>query len=159
MPQAEPAASPPIRGPLGLRLAWLAALSFASGFPFGLVNETLPVYLRTHGASLVDIGLVSALSFPWTFKFVWSPLVDRLGTRRQWIAACLAGLTLLTLLFSRVDYETLMQPAWHPLGGQLGGAAALVSRPFWIALLLMVFLSATQDIAIDAYTIEATTTS
>ena len=39
-----------------------------SGFPFGLVNETLPVYLRTHGASLVDIGLVSAVSFPWTFK-------------------------------------------------------------------------------------------
>jgi PAT family beta-lactamase induction signal transducer AmpG len=159
LPQAEPTAPPAIKGPLRLRLAWLAALSFASGFPFGLVNETLPVYLRTHGASLVDIGLVSAVSFPWTFKFVWSPLVDRLGTRRQWIAACLAGLTLLTLLFSRVDYGTLMQPAWHPPGSQLGSVAALVSRPFWIALLLMVFLSATQDIAIDAYTIEATTTS
>jgi stearoyl-CoA desaturase (delta-9 desaturase) len=63
-------------------VAWLAALSFASGFPFGLVNETLPVYLRTHGAGLVEVGLVSAVSFPWTFKFVWSPLVDRLGTTR-----------------------------------------------------------------------------
>ena len=158
MPQADHSAPPVVQGPLRTRLAWLAALSFASGFPFGLVNETIPVFLRTHGASLVDIGLVSALSFPWTFKFLWSPLVDRMGTRRQWIAACLAGLTLLTLVFSRMDYETLMQPAWHPLG-ELGRAAALLSRPFWIALLLMVFLSATQDIAIDAYTIEATTTS
>jgi MFS transporter, PAT family, beta-lactamase induction signal transducer AmpG len=158
LPQADSSAPPFVAGPLRTRLAWLAALSFASGFPFGLVNETLPVFLRSHGASLVDIGLVSAVSFPWTFKFVWSPLVDRMGTRRQWIAACLAGLTLLTLVFSRLDYDTLMQPAWHPLG-ELGRAAALLSRPFWIALLLMVFLSATQDIAIDAYTIEATTTS
>ncbi|MDQ3207218.1 MAG: arabinose ABC transporter permease, partial [Gemmatimonadota bacterium] len=73
--------------PLRARLAWLAALSFASGFPFGLVNETLPVYLRTHGAGLVEIGLISAVSFPWTFKFLWAPLVDRLGSRRQWIVA------------------------------------------------------------------------
>ncbi len=125
--------------PLARRLAWLAALSFASGFPFGLVNETLPVYLRTHGAGLVEIGLVSAVSFPWTFKFVWSPLVDRLGTRRQWILACLAGLTALTLVLGRADI------------GSLAGF-------FWLLLLAMVTLSATQDIAIDAYTIETTTT-
>ncbi len=87
-----------VDAPLRARLTWLAALSFASGFPFGLVNETLPVYLRTHGAGLVEIGLISALSFPWTFKFVWAPLVDRLGSRRQWIVGCLAGLTLLTLI-------------------------------------------------------------
>lgn len=124
---------------LRARLAWLAALSFASGFPFGLVNETLPVYLRTHGAGLVEIGLISAVSFPWTFKFVWAPLVDRLGSRRQWIVGCLAGLTLLTVLLGVLELGEL-------------------ARWFWLLLVVMVTLSATQDVAIDAYTIEATTT-
>jgi PAT family beta-lactamase induction signal transducer AmpG len=122
-----------------VRLAWLAALSFASGFPFGLVNETLPVYLRTRGAGLVEIGLISAVSFPWTFKFVWAPLVDRLGTRRQWIVGCLAGLTLLTVILGVLELGEL-------------------ARWFWLLLVVMVTLSATQDVAIDAYTIEATST-
>ncbi len=139
MPPAERETAAGVAAPLPVRLTWLAALSFASGFPFGLVNETLPVYLRTHGAGLVEIGLVSAASFPWTFKFLWSPLVDRLGTRRQWIAACMAGLTTLTLVLAWVDLAHL-------------------ARWFWILLVAMVTLSATQDIAIDAYTIEATST-
>ena len=134
--QAEPAG---VNAPLRVRLVWLAALSFASGFPFGLVNETLPVYLRTHGAGLVEIGLISAVSFPWTFKFIWAPLVDRIGSRRQWIVCCLAGLTLLTLVLGTMELSEL-------------------ARWFWLILVLMVTLSATQDIAIDAYTIEATTT-
>jgi PAT family beta-lactamase induction signal transducer AmpG len=127
------------RSRLAVRLTWLGALSFASGCPFGLVNETLPIYLRTHGSGLVEVGLVSAASFPWTFKFLWAPLVDRLGSRRQWIAACMAGLTALTLVLALVDLAHL-------------------ARWFWPLLVLMVTLSATQDIAIDAYTIEATTT-
>jgi len=134
--QAEPAG---VDAPLRVRLVWLAALSFASGFPFGLVNETLPVYLRTHGAGLVEIGLISAVSFPWTFKFIWAPLVDRIGSRRQWIVCCLAGLALLTLVLGTMELSEL-------------------ARWFWLILVLMVTLSATQDIAIDAYTIEATTT-
>ncbi|HET6777872.1 MAG TPA: MFS transporter [Gemmatimonadales bacterium] len=128
-----------VAAPLRVRLTWLAALSFASGFPFGLVNETLPVYLRTHGAGLVEIGLISAVSFPWTFKFVWAPLVDRVGTRRQWIVGCLAGLTLLTVILGVLELGEL-------------------ARWFWLLLVLMVTLSATQDVAIDAYTIEATST-
>jgi MFS transporter, PAT family, beta-lactamase induction signal transducer AmpG len=134
--QEQPAG---VSAPLRTRLAWLAALSFASGFPFGLVNETLPVYLRTHGAGLVEIGLISAVSFPWTFKFIWAPLVDQIGTRRQWIVACLASLTLLTLVLGTMELAQL-------------------ARWFWLILVLMVTLSATQDVAIDAYTIEATTT-
>ena len=138
-PAAEQEAAAGIDAPLRTRLAWLAALSFASGFPFGLVNETLPVYLRTGGAGLVEIGLISAVSFPWTFKFIWAPLVDRVGTRRQWIVTCLGGLTLLTLILGAVELSDL-------------------ARWFWLILILMVTLSATQDVAIDAYTIEATTT-
>ncbi len=125
--------------PLRLRLTWIAVLAFASGFPFGLINETIPIYLRTHGASLVDIGRLAKLSLPWSLKWLWAPLVDRHGTRRQWIAGCLAGLAALTFAFANLD------------AGSFGMA-------FWIVLFGIVFLSATQDVAIDAYTIQSTTT-
>lgn len=125
--------------PLRRRLSWIAALAFASGFPFGLVNETVPIYLRTTGASLVDIGHLAKLSLPWSLKWLWAPLVDRHGTRRRWIVSCLAGLAALTFALSSLDV------------GRLGNA-------FWIILILIVVLSATQDVAIDAYTIQSTTT-
>jgi MFS transporter, PAT family, beta-lactamase induction signal transducer AmpG len=128
-----------VKRPLQARLAWIGALAFASGFPFGLVNEALPVFLRTHGAGLVDIGNVAAITAPWSLKFLWAPLVDRLGTRRQWIAACLAGLAALTLVLGHTDPSHL-------------------GPTFWILAIAIVTLSATQDVAIDAYTIETTTT-
>ena len=114
-------------------------LAFASGFPFGLVNEAIPIYLRTTGASLVDIGHLAKLSLPWSLKWMWAPLVDRHGTRRQWIVSCLAGLAALTLAVGTLDV-TRLGPA------------------FWVVLVLVVVLSATQDVAIDAYTIQSTTT-
>jgi PAT family beta-lactamase induction signal transducer AmpG len=125
--------------PLKLRLSWIAVLAFASGFPFGLVNETIPIYLRTHGASLVEIGQLAKLSLPWSLKWLWAPLVDRHGSRRQWISACLAGIAVLTIAAGTLDVRTL-------------------GLEFWIILFTMVFLSATQDVAIDAYTIQSTTT-
>jgi len=134
-----PPAEPALTSPLRRRLTWIAALAFASGFPFGLINETVPIYLRTTGASLVDIGHLAKLSLPWSLKWLWAPLVDRHGKRRTWIVSCLAGLGALTLALGSVDVT------------QLGNA-------FWIVLLLIVVLSATQDVAIDAYTIQSTTT-
>ncbi|HEY3011650.1 MAG TPA: MFS transporter, partial [Gemmatimonadales bacterium] len=130
---------PAFAAPRRVRLAWIAALAFASGFPFGLVNETIPIYLRTHGASLVDIGHLAKLSLPWSLKWLWAPLVDRHGTRRRWITTCLAGLAVLTLALGHLD-------------------AARLGSGFWFILVLIVFLSATQDVAIDAYTIQSTTT-
>lgn len=124
---------------LRVRLTWIAALAFASGFPFGLVNETVPIYLRTHGASLMDIGHLAKLGLPWSLKWLWAPLVDRHGTRRQWIATCLAGLAALTFALGTLDPGRL-------------------SPGLWIVLVLIVLLSATQDVAIDAYTIQSTTT-
>ena len=117
--------------------AWIAALAFASGFPFGLINEALPVYLRSGGANLVDVGLVTAATFPWTFKFLWAPVLDHVGTRKQWIAACLILLAIVIPLIARVD-------------------AAQHAQLFFALIVLAVALSATQDVAIDAFTIQAT---
>jgi PAT family beta-lactamase induction signal transducer AmpG len=115
----------------------VAALSFASGLPYFFFNETVPVWLAASGMSLAGIGLASGASLPWVLKFLWAPLVDRLGSRRLWIRVCLGLLAATTALLAGAD------PARH--AGQL---AAL--------LLFYVTLSATQDIAIDAYTIETT---
>ena len=115
----------------------LAALSFASGLPYFFFNETVPVWLAASGMSLAGIGLASGASLPWVLKFLWAPLVDRLGSRLVWIRVCLGLLAATTAWLAGAD------PDRH--AGQL---AAL--------LLFYVTLSATQDIAIDAYTIETT---
>ena len=117
------------------KLFWVAVLYFAEGFPFGLVMDAIPVYLRLQGVSLADIGMLSLVGLPWTLKFIWAPAVDLLGRRRTWIWTCQALMVL-------------------PLVG-----LALVHRadPLWVLgaiLLALVLLSATQDIAVDAYTIE-----
>jgi PAT family beta-lactamase induction signal transducer AmpG len=137
-PSSAPAESA-FTSPLHRRLSWIAALAFASGFPFGLINETVPIYLRSSGASLVEIGHLAKLSLPWSLKWLWAPLVDRHGSRRRWITACLLGLAGLSFA----------------LGGLPAGRLNAV---FWVVLTGIVVLSATQDIAIDAYTIQSTTT-
>ena len=117
------------------KLLWIAALYFAEGFPFGLVVDTVPVYFRLQGVSLTDIGLLGLVGLPWTLKFLWAPAVDLWGRRRTWIWICqiLMSVPLLTLAFLHTQEQ-----AWV----------------LWAALVLLAVLSATQDIAVDAYTIE-----
>ena len=120
--------------PLRRKLAWIAMLYFAEGLPFGIVKEMVPVYFKVSGVSLTDIGLASLLGLPWTLKVAWSPLVDRYGERRRWIIGCLIVLALFTSL------TPLFDPAVPTLG-------------LWAVLLAITIASATQDVAIDAYTI------
>lgn len=117
------------------KLFWVAILYFIEGFPFGLIIDAFPVYFRTHGVSLKEIGLLSLIGLPWTLKFLWAPLVDLFGKRRHWIVGCqlLLGATLLLLI---------SLPAGE------------VSTTLWILMIALATFSATQDIAIDAYTIE-----
>ncbi len=130
--------TPEIAGPDGhglrRKLAWIALLYFCEGLPFGIVYDLLPVYFRTAGVSLREIGLLSLLGLPWSLKVFWSPLVDRFGERRTWIASCLLGMAAVLLLL----------PAFPPvhLGWALRGL-----------LIAFTTLSATQDVAVDAYTI------
>src|SRR5215470_14238834 len=120
--------------PLRRKLFWVAILYFAEGLPFGIVKEVVPVYFKVSGVSLTDIGLASLLGLPWTLKVVWSPLVDRYGERRQWITGCLLALMLFTAL------TPLFEPSLPTFG-------------LWAVLLAITVASATQDVAIDAYTI------
>jgi len=120
--------------PLRRKLTWVAVLYLAEGFPFGLVIDNLPVYFRAHGVSLTEIGMLSILGLPWTLKVFWSPVVDRFGERRHWITGALLVMTLATAAIPLADPEA-------------PGAF------LWTVLLVLTIASATQDVAIDAYTI------
>jgi PAT family beta-lactamase induction signal transducer AmpG len=117
------------------KLCWVALLYFAEGFPFGIVNDALPVYFRVHGVRLADIGLLSLVGLPWTLKFLWAPAVDLWGRRQRWVVACQC------ILVAGLFAILLVDPA-------------RVDGRLWAVLLTLALASATQDIAIDAYTIE-----
>lgn len=127
---------------------WLAALlsrkmliciftGFSSGLPLYLLLNLLPAWLRSEGVDLKTIGFFALIQFPYTWKFLWSPLLDRFsvpgfGRRRGWML-----LTQLGLLFAI---------------GSLGGLDPKESiwPILWLAALLAL-LSGTQDIAVDAF--------
>jgi len=117
------------------KLYWVAVLYFAEGFPFGIVNDALPVFFRMHGIRLADIGLLSLVGLPWTVKFLWAPAVDLWGRRRTWVVGCQLLLAL----------GMLVIPAADP---------SHVGAALWAVVLGLALFSATQDIAIDAFTIE-----
>ncbi len=117
------------------KLYWVAILYFAEGFPFGLIKDSLPVFFRVHGVRLADIGLLTLVGLPWSLKFLWAPAVDLWGQRRTWILTCQALLIVGILALLTVDPSRM-------------------TAVLWVLLLSLAILSATQDIAIDAYTIE-----
>ena len=131
---------------LRTKLVWVALFYFAQGFPFGVVYDLLPVYFRTHHVALRDIGFLSFIGMPWTFKVFWSPLVDRFGIRQRWVIASLLGMGAVLALL----------PFGDPAVAHVGKDGEVLLRPatlVWGLLLVFTVLSATQDIAIDAYTI------
>jgi PAT family beta-lactamase induction signal transducer AmpG len=86
------------------RIAVVTLLGFASGLPLALTGQALQAWLSMEGLSLATIGFLSLVGLPYTFKFLWAPLLDRfdrlplLGRRRGWLVLCqllLAGTLLL----------------------------------------------------------------
>ena len=123
----------------------MLALGFSAGLPFLLVFDTLSAWLRASGLSLEVIGFFSLVTMIYSFKFLWAPLVDRtavpvltawLGHRRSWMLVC-QGLIMLGL--------------WLVAGTD--PASGLVTLA--VFAVFVGFSSATQDIAIDAWRIEA----
>ncbi len=112
-------------------------IGFSSGLPLYILYQLIPAWLRDQGVSLETIGLFSLVAFPYTWKFLWSPALDRyipplLGRRRGWML-----LTQLALLVSIAAFS-LFNPT-----ESISSVAYVV---FAVA-----FFSATQDIVLDAY--------
>ncbi len=124
------------------RLLVVALLGFASGLPLALSGQAMQAWLTVEGLDLATIGFLSLVGLPYTFKFLWAPLMDRFelplaGRRRGWLVLtqlALAGVLMLMAATSPKD--------------SIGAFAALA--------MLLAFLSASQDVVVDAYRTELT---
>lgn len=124
----------------GPKLGLLASLYFSQGLPFGFFVQALPVLLRRQELSLEAIGLTSLLALPWALKFVWAPLVDRVGAgqanhRKRWIVPLQLGAAAVMLGASLIEPSTM-------LGALL------------VCVLVANLLAATQDIATDGLAVD-----
>ena len=129
---------------LDRRILAILVLGFSSGLPLLLTFSTLSVWLAEQGVSKTEIGLFALVGLPYSYKFLWAPVVDRLplpwltralGRRRGWALATQIALVAAILAMGQGD------PA---------------ADPWTVALLavLVAFASASQDIVIDAYRVE-----
>jgi PAT family beta-lactamase induction signal transducer AmpG len=118
-------------------LAVIALLGFSSGLPLALTGQTLQAWMTVDGVDLSTIGIFTLVGIPYTWKFLWSPAMDRfvprfLGRRRGWLLvtqlALAAGIAFMATLTPHRDLTAL---------------AALA--------MLVAFASASQDIVVDAY--------
>ena len=127
------------------RVVGMLFLGFSSGLPFLLVFSTLSAWLAQEGVSKTTIGFFSWIGMMYSIKFFWAPVVDRfplpvlgrlLGRRRAWMLLAQIGLIVGLVAMALTDpTENLAALAWFGL--------------------LVAFSSATQDVAIDAWRIEA----
>ncbi|MGE3319806.1 MAG: MFS transporter [Candidatus Berkiella sp.] len=122
------------------KMLLILLLGFASGLPLGLSASTLQAWYAMDGVNMVTIGFLALVGQPYVYKFLWSPVLDKyrlpfLGLRRGWMI-----FTQLSIMVVLVGMA-FMRPATDPY--QLAFLA-----------LCLTFLSATQDIAIDAYRTE-----
>ncbi len=94
------------------RVGMLIALGFASGLPLALTRTTLSAWMTNAGVNLKTIGLFSLVTLPYSFKFVWAPLLDRFsfplfGRRRGWMALTQVGLLLAVWIYGRHRSERM----------------------------------------------------
>jgi PAT family beta-lactamase induction signal transducer AmpG len=123
----------------------MLALGFSAGLPFLLIFDTLSAWLRSAGLTLEVIGVFSLATLVYSFKFLWAPLLDRttvplltgwLGHRRSWMLVCQILVMIGLWLIAGSDPTS-----------QIGTMALFA--------VFVGFSSATQDIVIDAWRIEA----
>ena len=145
--------APPTERPKGLKLLAAAlanrkagtmlGLGFASGLPFALLVGTLNAWLGEVGVALATIGVLSWIGLAYSFKFLWSPIVDRvklpvlerMGRRKSWILLCQVVLI--------ITFAALA--ATNPTDA--------IGR-FALLAFIGAIASATQDIAIDGWRID-----
>ena len=119
------------------RLIVVTLLAFASGLPLALTGQAMQAWLSVEHVDIATIGFLSIVGLPYTFKFLWAPLMDRfelpwLGRRRGWMV-----LTQLTLALA--------------LWWMAETSPSAATRTFALIAVLVAFVSASQDVVIDAY--------
>jgi PAT family beta-lactamase induction signal transducer AmpG len=129
------------------RMLVMVLFGFSSGLPFALTAGTLQAWLADEGLSIQTIGWLTLVGQPYFYKFLWAPLMDRfsppflsqlMGKRRSWILYTQIGIVIAVLIMA------WMNPAQDP----------------WLLAIVAIavaFISASQDLIIDAYRTEILT--
>ena len=122
---------------LNRRMLICVFTGFTSGLPLYILIQLVPAWLRSEGVGLAEIGFFSLIGFPYTWKFVWSPIMDRftlpfLGRRRGWM--------LVTQVALAVSIATL---------GYLKPEFSIWTIAYLAAA--VAFFGASQDVVLDAY--------
>jgi PAT family beta-lactamase induction signal transducer AmpG len=138
----EPASEPVTWGKAFWTALWVNTTYFAEGLPLIITLRLGTVFFTDIGASLTSIGYVNFLGLPWNIKFLWAPLLDIFGTKRRWLVTLQ---TIVGLVILGVAWAAYRVPMENPHGHLTGIALTLV---------LLAFVAATNDIAIDAYYME-----
>jgi PAT family beta-lactamase induction signal transducer AmpG len=133
-PQEKPRIREVLASPKMLAIMILGA---ASGFPNQITESVLQAWLKDSGATNTTIGILSYVALPYLLKFLWAPIVDRypvplLGRRRGWILLTQLALAATIAMFALQHPEVSL-------------------TPIAVCAVAIVFFSATQDIAFDAY--------
>ncbi len=127
------------------RVLIVLLLGFSSGLPLALSGSTLAIWMTERGVSLENIGLYALVGLPYTLKFAWAPVIDAwrvpwlsrvFGRRRGWLLA--SQLTLMAAIVCLGMLDPLASPWLVALGA-----------------LAVAFISATQDIVVDAFRVES----
>ena len=119
------------------RLVVVTLLGFASGLPLALTGQAMQAWLSVEGLDVATIGFLSLVGLPYTFKFLWAPLMDRfelpwLGRRRGWLVLTQLALAAVLVLMAGTS----------PVGA---------TQAFALLAVVVAFVSASQDVVIDAY--------
>jgi PAT family beta-lactamase induction signal transducer AmpG len=126
------------------RMLIMALFGLSSGLPIALTGGTLQAWLTDSGLDIKTIGMLTLVGQPYFYKFLWAPVMDRFapniikGKRRSWILVTQLG----------VIFSIILMAGMNP-----------TLEPMWLALtaILVAFVSASQDIVIDAYKAEILT--
>ena len=119
-------------------------MGIACGFPLALTASTLKTWIATHGISMKEVGAFAFISIPYSIKFLWSPFIDgirlpilykKLGQRRSWLFLIQSLMVIAIFLLAQSEPDSSLL------------YCAVIAT-------IVAFLSASQDIVVDAYRIE-----
>lgn len=128
-------------------LVWVNTTYFAEGLPYMVVRILSSVYFTQLGVREAYLGYLNYLGLPWNIKFLWAPLIDAWFSKKRWQVALQALFGILTLILATLSFVA---------GSAADGSTYLSAIA--IIFIVMAFVAATNDIAVDGFYMEAVST-
>ncbi len=124
---------------------WVSSTYFTEGLPYMIVRFISTVFFTDLGVREALLGFINFLGIPWNLKFIWAPFLDIFGTKRGWMIRIQAAITATVFIIACLA------------GFAQSGTDGHMLRAVGFLFIALAFISATNDIAIDAYYMEGLT--